>query len=171
MMLASSFVVCRAGSVCRLPSAVPLPCCLMCVCRCMSDPSSASGAPQQNPSRACPRRASVECFSPRRAVALLLPLRVWVLSCLRVSLVCLESRVTCVPAHVAQSISCLTYILSRVFMLSVTRPLFRVHSIYVTMCMLQTSARIKNIWRARKCILYRIAIPGVTLAAALGPRR
>ena len=94
MMLASSFVVCRAGSVCRLPSAVPLPCCLMCVCRCMSDPSSASGAPQQNPSRACPRRASVECFSPRRAVALLLPLRVWVLSCLRVSLVCLESRVS-----------------------------------------------------------------------------
>ena len=99
MMLASSFVVCRAGSVCRLPSAVPLPCCLMCVCRCMSDPSSASGAPQQNPSRACPRRASVECFSPRRAVALLLPLRVWVLSCLRVSLVCLESRVCLCTLH------------------------------------------------------------------------
>ena len=99
MMLASSFVVCRAGSVCRLPSAVPLPCCLMCVCRCMSDPSSASGAPQQNPSRACPRRASVECFSPRRAVALLLPLRVWVLSCLRVSLVCLESRVCLRTLH------------------------------------------------------------------------
>ena len=99
MMLASSFVVCRAGSVCRLPSAVPLPCCLMCVCRCMSDPSSASGAPWQNPSRACPRRASVECFSPRRAVALLLPLRVWVLSCLRVSFVCLESRVCLRTLH------------------------------------------------------------------------
>ena len=40
--------------------------------------------------------------------------------CLGVSLLCLESRVC---LRTLQSISCLTYILSHVFMLSVTRPL------------------------------------------------
>ena len=74
-MLAPCFV---RRLLCRLPCAVPLLCCLCvwwgCTCRVSS---SASGASQQNSSKACPRWASVVRFSPRREVALL----VLVLAC------------------------------------------------------------------------------------------
>ena len=101
----------------------------------------------------------------RRAVALLLPLLVWVLCCLGVSLLCLESRVC---LRTSQSTFVLTYPKLHTYALLWCAPI-RVHSIYLTMCMLQTSVRVKKFGAPGN--VYFISLISLDISTSLGRRR